>query len=90
MENYSSDTHINVGTGVELSIRELAYKIKEMVGYEGAIVFDTDKPDGTLRKVLDTSILSSMGWVPQVSFEDGIKKAYQYYLGTLQGIDTKV
>ena len=82
MQNYSNDTHINVGTGIEISIRDLAYKIKNTVGYEGGIVFDAEKPDGTMRKLLDISKLSSMGWTPNVSFEDGIKKAYQYYLKT--------
>jgi GDP-L-fucose synthase len=84
MENYTGDTHINVGTGQEISIRELAYKIKETVGYEGDIVFDAGKPDGTMRKVLDTSRLSGMGWTPSVSFEDGIKTAYKHYLEALQ------
>ena len=82
MENYTGDTHINVGTGEEISIRELAYKIKDTVGYEGTIVFDTEKPDGTMRKVLDISKLSGMGWTSKVTFEDGIKRAYQYYLET--------
>lgn len=79
MQSYSSDTHINVGTGIEISIHDLAYKIKETVGYEGDIIFDADKPDGTMRKVLDISKLSDMGWAPSVGFDDGIKRAYQYY-----------
>lgn len=82
MQNYKNDTHINVGTGIEISIRDLAYKIKDTVGYEGEIVFDSDKPDGTMRKVLDTSKLSSMGWAPKISFDDGIERAYRFYLKT--------
>lgn len=84
MENYSDDMHINVGTGIEISIRDLAHKIKDTVGYKGDIVFDTEKPDGTMRKVLDTSRLSKMGWTPKITFNDGIDKEFQFYLETLR------
>lgn len=84
MENYTGDTHINVGTGVEISIRDLANMIKGIAGYEGEIIFDADKPDGTMRKVLDISALSDMGWAPQVSFEEGIKREYEFYLKTIE------
>lgn len=80
MDNYTGNTHINVGTGVEISIRDLANIIKNTVGYDGDIIFDADKPDGTMRKVLDTSALSAFGWTPKVSFEDGIKREYEFYL----------
>ena len=83
MQRYSEDTHINVGTGAEISIRDLAHVIKNTVGFHGDIIFDAGMPDGTMRKVLDTSRLSGMGWAPKVCFEDGIKKAYAFYLNTL-------
>ncbi|MGE5496091.1 MAG: GDP-L-fucose synthase family protein [Burkholderiales bacterium] len=84
MENYTGDTHINVGTGIEISIRDLAHMIKSIVGYEGDIVFDASKPDGTMRKVLDTSALSALGWAPKVNLEEGLKREYAFYLNTIK------
>ena len=73
-------SHINIGTGVDITINELAQSIKNIVGFKGEISFDKSKPDGTARKLIDTSRLSKMGWTYNVSLEDGIKKAYDWYL----------
>lgn len=74
------NTHINIGTGVEISIRELAYTIKEEIGFKGDIIFDTNKPDGTMRKLTDPSKLHAMGWKHSVELNEGIKLMYQHYL----------
>lgn len=79
MENYNERQFVNAGTGIDITIRELAYKIKDVVGYDGEIVFDTTKPDGTQRKVLDISRLHNMGWKHKTSLDDGLKLAYYYF-----------
>ena len=71
--------HINIGTGKELSIKELAYLVAEKVGFEGNIVFNADKPDGTMRKLTDPSKLHSLGWKHKVELEDGIAMIYDWY-----------
>lgn len=73
------NTHINIGTGVDISIHELAEAIKKVVGYEGKIVFNPDKPDGTMIKLTDPSKLHQLGWRHTVTLEDGIHKAYEWY-----------
>jgi len=73
-------SHINVGSGNELKIKELAFAISKIVGFKGKIKFDKSKPDGTPRKLLDSSRLLSLGWKPTVSLEDGLKKTYSSYL----------
>jgi len=80
MNNYSDETHVNVGTGEDVEIRELAHIIKEVVGYEGEIVNDLSKPDGTPRKLLDVSMLESTGWKYSTKLKDGITKVYSWYL----------
>ncbi|MDE6322408.1 MAG: GDP-L-fucose synthase [Muribaculaceae bacterium] len=72
--------HINIGTGKELTIAELAYKIKDAVGYKGIIEWDSSKPDGTMRKLCDVSKLHSLGWHHTVEIDDGIKRLYSWYL----------
>jgi GDP-L-fucose synthase len=72
--------HINVGTGKELTIRELTNLIVSTIGFEGEIEFDASKPDGTPRKLIDVSKLHSLGWTHQVEIEDGVKKLYDWYL----------
>ena len=72
--------HINVGVGEDISIRELADIIKGVVGFRGTIVQDLSKPDGTPRKLLDVSKLSSMGWDARTRLEDGIQRVYDWYL----------
>jgi len=76
------NTHINIGTGIELSIRDLAYLIKEKVGFNGELIFNTSKPDGTMRKLTDPSKLHKLGWHYQIEIGEGIEKLLQWYLGT--------
>lgn len=80
MENYSDHTHINVGTGEDLSILELAKLVKEITGYEGNIVNDLSKPDGTPRKVMDVSKINSLGWKAKTDLETGIRKVHDWFL----------
>ncbi|WP_410514281.1 GDP-L-fucose synthase [Paenibacillus sp. BR2-3] len=80
INNYSDDIHINVGTGVDIEIRELAAIIKSVVGYEGDIINDLSKPDGTPKKVLDVGLLESTGWNYSVELKEGISKVYEWYL----------
>ena len=76
--------HINVGTGKELTIKALASLVKDTVGFEGEIVWDTTKPNGTPRKLIDVSKLHSLGWHHKVEIEDGVKKLYDWYQSTLK------
>ena len=76
MENYNEPGFVNVGTGVDVTIKELAEMIREIVGYEGEIRWDTSKPDGTPRKLMDTKLLSKIGWNHNISFLDGIRAIY--------------
>lgn len=80
MENYDEEGCINVGTGTDISITELAKMIKEIVGYRGNLDFDTSKPDGTLRKLMDVSKLKDLGWQYSIPLQEGIKKVYASYL----------
>ena len=80
MNNYTGEEHVNVGTGTDVSIKELAQLICKVVGYDGKLVFDTSKPDGTPKKLLDVSKINSLGWEAKVSLEDGIRKTYDWYL----------
>lgn len=73
-------SHINIGTGVDCTIRELAQMIKHTVGFEGELVFDTTKPDGTPRKLLDVSRLASMGWQAKVDLQQGLEKTYDWFV----------
>lgn len=78
MKNYTGNETVNVGTGEEVSILELAHLIKDIVGYEGTINFDSSKPDGTPRKLLDVSKLQSMGWNHQVDLKEGIRRTIDW------------
>ena len=73
-------SQINVGTGTDVTIKELAIEIKEVVGFDGAIVFDCTKPDGTLRKLMDVSLLSELGWSASISLKSGLKLSYADFL----------
>jgi GDP-L-fucose synthase len=73
-------SHINVGTGVDCTIRELAETMKKVVGFEGELVFDTSKPDGTPRKLMDVSRLKALGWQASISLEEGLRQTYQWFL----------
>lgn len=80
MERYSDRPHLNVGTGEDLTIRELAELIARVVGWSGRLVFDTTKPDGTPRKVTDVSRLKALGWAPRIGLEAGLRETYGWYL----------
>nr|KYP47431.1 Putative GDP-L-fucose synthase 2 [Cajanus cajan] len=80
MEKYSGLEHLNVGSGKEVTIKELAELMKEVVGFEGDLVWDATKPDGTPRKLMDSSKLASLGWTPKVSLKDGLVDTYKWYL----------
>jgi len=77
-------SHLNVGTGIEISIKELAYIIKKVVGFEGKVIFDSTKLDGSPRKLIDATKLTNMGWKHQTNLEDGLLKTYEWYLNNLQ------
>ena len=76
--------HINVGTGKELTIRQLSELVVKAVGFEGVVEFDVSKPDGTMRKLIDVSKLHSLGWTHKVEIEDGVKKLFDWYQESLQ------
>ena len=82
MQNYSSPTPINVGSGVDTSIRDIAELIQKVVGYQGQLRFDPTKPDGMPLKTLDTSELMAMGWQPKVSLRRGLEETYRWFLDT--------
>ena len=84
MRNYSEEQFINVGSGTDLPIRELAETVARVIGYRGEILWDPTKPDGTPRKLMDSSRLRALGWRPQVAFEDGIAGAYRDFLSREQ------
>jgi GDP-L-fucose synthase len=76
LENYSAESFLNIGTGIDLTIAELARAVADTIGYEGKVVFDTSRPDGTPRKLLDISKLSALGWVASTPLRDGLAKTY--------------
>jgi GDP-L-fucose synthase len=80
LEKYDSDEHINIGTGSDLTIKDLAHKIAEISGFNGRIQWDQSREDGTLQKVLDVQKITNLGWKPTISLEDGIKSTIQWYL----------
>lgn len=80
MENYNGEGHVNIGTGEEVTIKELAEMIKEVVGFKGKLKFNTEKPDGTPRKLLDVSKLEGLGWKYKVELRDGIKSSYEWFV----------
>lgn len=79
LEKYQGDVPLNVGTGNDVSIKELADLIREIVGYEGEIAWDATKPDGTPRKLLDVSRITALGWQPKISLAEGIRSTYEWY-----------
>ncbi len=80
MEHYDGTELINIGSGTDVTIRELAEMVGRVVGFEGELVFDSNKPDGTPRKLLDVSRLNAIGWRAKTGLEEGIRKTYQWYL----------
>jgi GDP-L-fucose synthase len=79
LEKYDSDQHINIGSGVDLSIKELATKVARAAGFTGEIIWDSSKPDGTPRKVLDITKISNLGWKPSISLDQGIDQTVHWY-----------
>ncbi len=82
MDNYNQSDIVNIGSGVDISIRDLAHLIKEELNYNGNIIYDSSKPDGTPRKLLDVSKLHDMGWVYKTNLKEGIKLTYKHFIKT--------
>jgi GDP-L-fucose synthase len=80
MDNYDDEAHINVGTGQDLTIRELAETVRDIVHPTAELVFDSSKPDGMPRKMLDVSKLNSLGWKPSIPLREGIEETYRWYV----------
>jgi len=80
LENYDDEIAVNVGVGEDITIKELAELIKQVVGFEGEIEWDSSKPDGTPRKLLDVTRLEAFGWKAQISLEEGIRKTYEWFI----------
>jgi GDP-L-fucose synthase len=89
MENYGSEQIINVGCGQDVTIRELAEIVSRVVGFEGEIRWDPSKPDGTPRKLLDSSRVFALGWKPQIVLEEGIRLAYQDFQLRFRSVESK-
>ena len=89
MKVYSDDPHINIGVGQDVTIRELAEKVAHVVGVPARLKFDASMPDGTPRKLLDTRRLQSMGWLPKVGLEEGLRRSYAWYLENVIGPNQK-
>ena len=83
MEKYSSDEIINIGCGYDYAIKEIVELIKEIVSYNGNIVWDITKPNGTLKRLLDNSKLSNLGWFPKIQLKDGLQNTYNWYLNNI-------
>ena len=77
MQHYNEKGFVNIGTGKEITIKDLAFLVKAIVGFEGEVIFDASKPDGTPRKLTDTTKLNGLGWKHSIELEDGIRKVYQ-------------
>ena len=77
MENYNEKGFLNIGSGKEISIKDLALLIKDIVGFKGEIYFDTEKPDGTPRKLMDVTKLENLGWKYKISLKEGIENVYK-------------
>lgn len=83
METYNEAGHVNVGSGNEISIKNLAELIKDVVGFEGSLNWDTTKPDGTPRKLMDNSKINELGWQPEIGLEEGVRKVYEEKFATI-------
>ncbi|WP_410501917.1 GDP-L-fucose synthase [Exiguobacterium acetylicum] len=87
MNHYNEDEIINIGVGEDVSIKELAETVQRVVGFEGELKFDTTKPDGTPRKLVDTTKINQLGWTAKVELEDGIRKAYDWFLNNTDKLE---
>jgi nucleoside-diphosphate-sugar epimerase len=72
-------SHINIGSGLDITVKKLAEEIKDIVGFNGKILFDKSKPDGPLKKLTDITRISNMGWTPNINLTDGLKETYDWY-----------
>jgi nucleoside-diphosphate-sugar epimerase len=79
MDHDNGEKVVHIGSGSDVAIRDLAETIKRISGFKGRITFDSSKPDGTMKKLLDNSLLTGLGWQAKVSLEEGIQKTYQWY-----------
>lgn len=79
MENYNGEEHVNIGTGEEVSIKRLAETVKEIIGYKGQLLFNSDKPDGTPRKLTDITKLHELGWKHSINLKEGIEDSYKWF-----------
>ncbi|OIO19902.1 MAG: GDP-fucose synthetase [Candidatus Magasanikbacteria bacterium CG1_02_32_51] len=82
-ENENGEIFFNIGTGIDLTILELAEMIRSVVGFEGKIVFDSSKPDGTMQKLLDVSKINNLGWKDEIGLKEGVKQIYEWYLNSI-------
>jgi GDP-L-fucose synthase len=81
LENYSDESHVNIGMGHDITIKQLAEEIAAVVGYKGELTFDRSKPDGTPRKLIDTSLITSLGWAPKIDLRSGLESTYAWMTG---------
>jgi GDP-L-fucose synthase len=86
LQHYSGEGIVNIGTGQDISIADFAHKVKSTVGFDGELVFDTDKPDGTPRKLLDVSKLHDLGWRHQIDLDEGLSHYYDWYLDNIENL----
>nr|MCR5655542.1 GDP-L-fucose synthase [Lachnospiraceae bacterium] len=84
LENYDGEQHVNIGTGKEITIKELAELIKSTVGFEGEIVWNSSMPDGTPRKLTDVTKLHELGWTHKIELEEGVKLAYDWFKDNIE------
>ena len=75
---YSGEQHVNIGCGNDLSVLELANAVKTVVGFSGEVIFDKTKPDGTPQKLMDSSLIRSMGWKPKINLQQGLRSTYEW------------
>ena len=80
MVHYSNHGHVNVGYGEDFTILQLVEEIREIVGYDGGVKMDPSKPDGTPRKLIDSSLLRQLGWSPRIALRDGLRMTYEWYV----------
>lgn len=85
MKHYSEESHINIGTGTDITIRELAELVARVTGYKSGFVYDRSKPDGMPRKLMDVSRIKALGWAAKTPLEDGFHKAYAWYVLNVAG-----